>query len=64
MDVGETEIAAGVSVGELLVIESKLVENRGMEIVDVDRVFRDVHSELVAGPVGCAALDSSAGEEH
>jgi hypothetical protein len=33
MDIGQPEIAAGVVVGELLVVETEEVENGGVEVV-------------------------------
>ena len=37
--VGETEVAAGVAVGESLVVEAEEVEDRGVQVVHVDLVF-------------------------
>ena len=31
VDVGEAEVAAGIAVRQLLVVEAKLVQNRGVE---------------------------------
>lgn len=36
VDVGEAEIAAGVLVGEALVIEAEEVEDGGVQVVEVD----------------------------
>ena len=38
VDVRQTEVAAGVPVGELRVVEAEQVQDRGVEVVDVDRV--------------------------
>ena len=38
MDVGEAEVAAGVAVSQLLVIEAELVKHGGVEVVEVDAV--------------------------
>ena len=40
VDVGEPEIAAGVAVGELLVVEAEQVQDRRVQVVDVDLVLR------------------------
>ena len=40
VDVGQAEIAAGVAVGEPLVVEAEQVQDRGVEVVDADRVLR------------------------
>ena len=37
--VGQAEVAAGVAVGELFVVEAQQVQDRGVQVVDVDRVF-------------------------
>ena len=39
VDVGEAEVAAGVAVGQPLVVEAEQVQDRGVEVVDADRVF-------------------------
>ena len=46
VDVGQAEIAARVAVGELLVIEAKLLKNRGMEVVDRNPIFDGFETEL------------------
>ena len=52
VDVGEPEVAAGVAVSELFVVEAEQVEDRGLEVVDVDRVFGDVEAQVVGRAVG------------
>ena len=52
MDVGQAEVAAGVVEGELLVVEAEQVEDRRLEVVDVDGVLGDVEAEVVGRPVG------------
>ena len=47
MHVGEAEVAALETVGEFLVIEAEEVEERGVEVVDVDFVFDDAEAEFV-----------------
>jgi len=44
MNIGQAEIAAAVVVGESLVIQTEQMENRGMEIMDVDAVFDGMHA--------------------
>ena len=39
MHIGEAEVAAGVAVGELFVFEAELVENGGVEVVEVDAIL-------------------------
>ena len=54
--VGQAEVAAGVAVGELLVVEAEQVQDRGVQVVDVDAVFDGLEAELVGGAVDVAAV--------
>ena len=47
--IGQPEIAAGVAVGELGVVEAQEMEDRGVEVVDVNRVLDHAGAELVGG---------------
>ena len=47
MDVGEPEVAPLVAEGELGVVDAEQVQDRGLEVVDVDRVLGDVVAEVV-----------------
>ena len=60
MDVGETEVAAGVAESELLVIETEQSQNSRVQIVDVHRLFLGGETELVRRPVNRAALHAAA----
>ena len=40
VDVGQAEIAAGVAVGEPFVVEAEQVQDRGVQVVDVDGLVR------------------------
>ena len=55
VDVGQAEVAAGVAVGELLVVEAEQVQDRGVQVVDVDLVLDGGEAELVGGAVDVAA---------
>src|SRR3954469_23036763 len=52
--VGQAEVAAGVAVGELLVVEAHQVQDRRVQVVDVDRVLLRLEAELVGRAVGRA----------
>jgi hypothetical protein len=41
VDVGEAEVAAGIAIGELLVVEPEQPQDRGMWVVDVQRTASD-----------------------
>jgi len=62
VDIGQAEVAAGVAVGELLVVHSEDVEDGGVEVVHVDFVFPGKVAEFVGGSVTVAGFDSSSGE--
>ena len=62
--VGQAEVAAGVAVGELFVVEAQQVQDRGVQVVDVDLVFDGGEAEFVGGAVDVAALDAAAGQPH
>ena len=47
VDIGEAEIPAGVSVGEVFVVEPHEVQDGGVEIVNVHLVFDRRETEFV-----------------
>ena len=47
MNVGQPKIAALVAVGQPFVVEAQAMQNRRVEVVDVDRVLGDVVAEVV-----------------
>ena len=61
MHIGEAEVAALVTVGELFVVEAHEAEDGGVEVVDVHGVLGHVVTEVVGGAVGEAGLDTAAG---
>src|SRR5579871_6880240 len=64
VDVGEAEVATGVAVGQLRVVEAEQAQDRGVQVVDVDRILHRLEAELVGGAVDLAALDAPAGHPH
>jgi hypothetical protein len=62
VDIGETVIATGVAVGEPLVIEAHEMEDRGVEIVGVNRLHDRTQPVLVGGTVDDAPLGATAGQ--
>ena len=53
-------VAALELVGQALVIDAELMEQRRVEIVHADRILGDVVTEIVRGAVGDAGLDAAA----
>ncbi len=64
VDVGQAEVAALGTEGELLVVEAEAVHQGGLEVMDVDGIFHDVISQIIGGPVDGAGLDAAAGHPH
>ena len=64
MHVGQTKIAAGVAVGQLLVIEAQQVQDRRVQVVDVNAALDRVPAKLVGGSVDVARFDAAASEAH
>ena len=60
-EIGEAIIAAVVAIGELFVIETEQVEQRGVKVVDVDFVFHGLVTELVGRSMMDSAFDAAAG---
>ena len=54
--VGQAEVAAGVAIGELFVVEAQEVEQGGVQVVNVDLVFDGLEAQVVGGAVDVAAL--------
>jgi predicted amidohydrolase len=55
VDVGQAEVAAAVVVGQAGVVDAQQVQDRGVQVVDVDAVLDGVHAQLVGGAVHQAA---------
>jgi len=46
------------------VLEAEEVQDGGVQVADVHRIFNDVVAEVVGLTVNCAALDPAAGQPH
>ena len=64
MHIREAEVSSRVAIGELFVLNAKLVKDGGMEVVDVDSVFDGVYAELIGGAIHETSFDTSASHEH
>ena len=60
--VGQAEVAALEAVGQPGVLDPQQVQDRGVEVVDLDRVLDDVVGEVVGLAVDEARLDAAAGQ--
>mgnify|MGYP001404403990 CR=1 FL=1 len=54
-DASETEVEAGILVGEAFVVEAEQVQQCGVQVVDVDFVLDGSEAKLIRGTVGVAA---------
>ena len=59
-EVRQPVIAPVVAVGELFVIKPQEMQQRGVEVVDVDFVFNGFVAELIRGTMMHAAFDAAA----
>src|SRR5437868_313381 len=64
VDVRQAVVAALEAVGQLLVVHAEQVEDRRLQVVDVDLVLAHGEAELVALAVAEARLDAAARHEH
>ena len=60
-NVGQSEISSLVAIGHLLVIDAQLMQNRGVQIMDVDWILRDVVAEFVGFAIDHATFDTGTG---
>ena len=64
MHIGETEVAALESVGELRVIEAEQMKDCRVQVVNMDGVASDVESKIIGRPMRIAALHAAASHPH
>ena len=58
--IGEAVVAALEAVGQVFVIEAELVEDRCLEVVDMNALVGDAEAQFVGRPVVVAALYAAA----
>ena len=64
VDIGQTIIPPLEAECQPLVVEAKLMQDRGLQVMDVNRILRDTKSQLVGLSVVEAPLHSAAGHPH
>src|SRR5262249_6049074 len=62
--VRETEIAATVPVSQFSMIDAEQVQDRGMDIMHMDRFVDSLEAKVVRGSINGAALDRTASQPH
>src|ERR1041385_6174458 len=64
LHIREPEVAALEAIGKLLVIEAEQVQERGMQIMDVNFVFDHVEPKFIGFAETKAALETAASHPH
>src|SRR4051794_40239619 len=64
MDVGQAKVPAGVSIGELLVVEAEEAQDSRVKVMDVNLILDCLVAQLVRGAVDVPPLDPTAGHPH
>jgi len=60
VNIGQAEVAPGITVGEAFVVKAEQVKNRRLQVVKVHPVFRGIIAVVVCVSVGDARFDASA----
>jgi hypothetical protein len=62
MDIGETVAAALKAEGQFRVVDAQAVQQRGVQVVDVDGILGDVVAVVVRAAVCLASFDAASGQ--
>src|SRR5579885_1727362 len=62
VNVGQAEVASGVAISKLRVIEAQQVEHRGMQVVDMHAVLDRLEAEFVGRADNLPPLDAATGQ--
>ena len=62
VDVGQSVSSSLVLEGQSAVVDAQAVQQRGIQVVDVDGVFQDVVRVVVGGAVRQSRLDAGSGD--
>ena len=64
VDISQAEVATGVPVGQLFVVESQQVQHGRMEVMHMDAVLNGVPTEFIGRAVDVATLHAAASQPH
>src|SRR5690348_11002972 len=64
LHVGQAEIPSLVPIGQLCVVETQALQNRGLQVVNVHFVFNDVEPEVVGFAEHLSGADPASGKPH
>ena len=62
VDVGQAEVAPGMTIGQPFMVDAKQMENGRLKIMNSDEVLGDVEAHLVAGTVNHTATNPGTGK--
>jgi hypothetical protein len=60
----KSEVSPAIAIGQLGVIEAAQMQNRGMQIVRMHRIFDRLESKVICGAVYHSAFDTATSEQH
>jgi len=58
-DVCQSEVATAISVSQFRMIDPKQIEDRGVKVMDMDRLVDDLPTEVVSGAIRDSSLHSA-----
>ena len=62
MHIGQTKIPAVITIGQLLMIQPHLMQQRGMQIMHVHLILHGIVAKLIGSAMNMTRLESAAGE--
>ena len=63
-DIRQSEIATGIMIGQPLVIDAHQMQNRRVQIMDVNLILHRAETKFIRFPVYGAPFDATAGQPH
>lgn len=64
MDIGQSELSSLMKVGQSLMVNAHQVQDRGLQVVDMDRLVDHMEPEFIGLPPGHARFGATARHPH
>src|SRR2546428_3523516 len=64
VDIGQTKVAPGVAISEFFVVEAEQMKNRGVQVMNVNRVLHRLETEFVGGAMHAPSSDAASSHPH
>jgi len=64
IDAGEPLVETLKLVSELVVIDAEGVQDRGVQVTDMDRIFSNIETQLIGFAVNLPTFDAATGHPH